>query len=105
MSYRSIKRVLGETSLERKCLFLFGICLLTLITLVFWWYSSQTDELVLDATRRTAAGLKRTILFREHLKRAAKTLGKLFRISTRDRTKSIRGLVSRAGRRGGRSAL
>ena len=27
MSYRSIKRVLGETSLERKCRFLFGVCL------------------------------------------------------------------------------
>ena len=52
MSYRSLKRVLGETSLERKCLFLFGTCLLILITSGFWWYSSQTDDLVLDATRR-----------------------------------------------------
>jgi two-component system, NarL family, sensor histidine kinase BarA len=69
MSYRSIKRVLGETSLERKCLFLFGICLLTLITGGFWWYSKQTDELVLNATRRTAAGLTTTILFRQHLKK------------------------------------
>ncbi|HEX4144626.1 MAG TPA: ATP-binding protein [Pirellulales bacterium] len=68
MSYRSLKRVLGETSLERKCLFLFGICLLTLITGGFWWYSSQTDDLVLDATRRTASGLKGTILVREHLR-------------------------------------
>jgi two-component system, NarL family, sensor histidine kinase BarA len=68
MSYRSLKRVLGETSLERKCLFLFGTCLLTLITLGFWWYSSRTDDLVLNATRRTARGLKGTILVREHLK-------------------------------------
>ena len=68
MSYRSIKRVLGETSLERKCFFLFGIGLLLAITAGFWWYSSQTDELVLDATRRTAAGLKTTVLFRRHLK-------------------------------------
>ncbi|HEY1784317.1 MAG TPA: histidine kinase dimerization/phospho-acceptor domain-containing protein, partial [Pirellulales bacterium] len=46
---------------------LFGIFLVTVITLVFWWYSSQTDDLVLDATRRTADGLKTTILFREHM--------------------------------------
>ena len=68
MSYRSIKRVFGETSLERKRLFLLGICLLTVITSGFWWYSSQTDAIVQDATRRTAAGLTTTILFREHLK-------------------------------------
>jgi two-component system, NarL family, sensor histidine kinase BarA len=68
MSYRSLKRVLGETSLERKCLFLFGTFLLIVITSGFWLYSSQTDALVLDATRRTAAGLKDTILLREHLR-------------------------------------
>ena len=66
MSYRSLKRVLGETSLERKCLFLFGTCLLILITSGFWWYSSQTDDLVLDATRRFADGLKGTILIKRH---------------------------------------
>ena len=31
MSYRGIKRVLGESSLERKIRILFGICLLVLI--------------------------------------------------------------------------
>jgi two-component system, NarL family, sensor histidine kinase BarA len=46
MSYRSIKRVLGETSLERKCRFLFGACLFVLITVSFWWYGRQTGELV-----------------------------------------------------------
>lgn len=46
MSYRSLKRVLGETNLERKCRFLFGACLLVLITVSFWWYGSQTEELV-----------------------------------------------------------
>src|SRR5580704_19435438 len=68
MSYRSLKRLLGETSLERKCLFLFGTFLLIVITSVFWYYSYRTDDLVLDATRRTANGLKGTILVREHLK-------------------------------------
>jgi len=46
MSYRSFKRVLGETSLERKCLMLFGICLLLLITCSFFWYGKQTEKLV-----------------------------------------------------------
>ena len=44
MSYRSIKRVLGETSLERKCRFLFGACLLLLITASFWFYGDQTEQ-------------------------------------------------------------
>ena len=35
MSYRSFKRVLGETSLERKCRILFGVSLLLLISIVF----------------------------------------------------------------------
>ena len=46
MSYRSVKRVLGETSLERKCRVLFGICLLLLISASFWFYGSKTDEIV-----------------------------------------------------------
>ena len=46
MSYRSIKRVLGETSLERKCRFLFGACLLLLIAASFWLYGSRTERIV-----------------------------------------------------------
>ncbi len=66
MSYRSFKHVLGETHLERKCFILFGLCLVTLITGSFWWYSSRTDALVLDATKGTARGLADTILYRRH---------------------------------------
>ncbi len=46
MSYRSFKRVLGETSLERKCRFLFGACLFLLIAGSFWWYGNKTALLV-----------------------------------------------------------
>ena len=53
MSYRSIKRVLGETSLERKCRFLFGACLLLLITGSFWCYGDQTEEIVNEQNRKT----------------------------------------------------
>ena len=48
MSYRSIKRVLGETSLERKCRFLFGACLLLLICASFWLYGYLTERLVYE---------------------------------------------------------
>ena len=68
MSYRSVKRILGETNLERKCRLLFGACLLTLIMGSFWWYSSETNKLVLDSTRETARGLAGTILYRNHAK-------------------------------------
>ncbi len=53
MSYRSITDILGETSLERKCRFLFGLCLLVLITGSFWWYGSRTEQLVYTTTRST----------------------------------------------------
>ena len=48
MSYRAFKRLLGETSLERKCRFLFGGFILLLITASFWWYARQTQHLAYD---------------------------------------------------------
>ncbi|MGI9428078.1 MAG: ATP-binding protein [Bythopirellula sp.] len=46
MSYRTFKRTLGETNLERKCRWLFGVCLLPLIAGSFWWYGTRTDQIV-----------------------------------------------------------
>lgn len=66
MSYRSIKRVLGETSLERKCRFLFGACLLLLITASFWWYGSQTEELVYQQNHNTGRLLVDQVMLSEH---------------------------------------
>ena len=48
MSYRSFKRALGETNIERKCRLLFGTCLLVLISGSFWWYSTATDRIVYE---------------------------------------------------------
>ena len=48
MSYRTFKHMLGETSLERKCRFLFGACLLLLITGSFWLYGRRTENLVYE---------------------------------------------------------
>src|SRR4051794_13562197 len=48
MSYRAFKRLLGETSLERKCRFLFGGFILLLITSSFWLYARKTEHLAYD---------------------------------------------------------
>ncbi len=66
MSYRSVKRVLGETSLERKCRFLFGACLLILITASFWWYGGQTVNIVNEQNRNTGKLLARVDMLVRH---------------------------------------
>lgn len=53
MSYRSFKRVLGETSLERKCRILFGVSLLILISSAFWYAGYTAEGLVQKGPRRT----------------------------------------------------
>ena len=46
ISYRALKKIVGETSLERKCRFLFGFALLILITGSFWLYDFSTRRLI-----------------------------------------------------------
>ena len=46
MSYRTFKRVLGETSLERKCRLLFGASLLILILTTFLLVEHETYEII-----------------------------------------------------------
>jgi signal transduction histidine kinase len=48
MSYRAFKRLLGETSLERKCHLLFGTFSILLITGSFWLYARQTEYLAYE---------------------------------------------------------
>ena len=48
MSYRAFKRLLGETSLERKCRFLFGGFILLLISASFSLYAYQTEHLAYE---------------------------------------------------------
>ena len=47
MSYRSFKHLLGETSLERKCRFIFGGGILLLVTSSFFLYGRKTESLVI----------------------------------------------------------
>jgi len=67
MPYRSFTDILGETSLERKCRFLFGICLFALIAGSFWWYGSRTEQLVYATTRSTGRHVVDAILLQHHL--------------------------------------
>src|SRR5262245_38981765 len=66
MSYRAFKRLLGETSLERKCRFLFGAGILLLITASFWWYAHMTEDLAYDQTETTGRLLVPLIVAKLH---------------------------------------
>src|SRR6266404_8427847 len=68
MSYRAFKRLLGETSLERKCRFLFGAGTLLLITTIFWWYAHRTEVLAYEQTTTTGRLLTNHILAEAHHK-------------------------------------
>jgi len=68
MAYRTITDILGETSLERKCRFLFGLCLFLLIAGSFWWYGSRTEQLVYATTRSTGRHLVDAIMLQYHWK-------------------------------------
>jgi two-component system, NarL family, sensor histidine kinase BarA len=66
MSYRSFKRALGETNLERKCRLLFGTCLLVLISGSFWWYGTRTDKIVYDLNRFISKALVNSAMLEAH---------------------------------------
>jgi signal transduction histidine kinase len=53
MSYRAFKRLLGETSLERKCRFLFGGFTVLLLFASFWLYAYLTEGLAKDQLKVT----------------------------------------------------
>src|SRR5437763_14361347 len=65
MSYRAFKRLLGETSLERKCRFLFGAFSLLLITGSFWLYAWRTEHLAYDQITTTCRQLVVQIVDRQ----------------------------------------
>src|SRR6476469_9896384 len=68
MSYRTIKRLLGETSLERKCRLLLGGGFLILILVGFFFANRQTEGLVWDQNARTGELLVDNILREKHLR-------------------------------------
>ena len=75
MSYRTFKRVLGETNLERKCRWWFGISLAVMLTLSFTWYGRQTDKLVEDRIQTLSQELVRAGWQKLHIENLARTEG------------------------------
>lgn len=68
MSYRSIKRVLGENSLERKCRILFGICMFVLIGGSFWGVMRMTEDFIRQDTRIKSREALEMHLLKSHMK-------------------------------------
>ncbi len=68
MSYRSFKHLLGETSLERKCRFIFGLGIFLLVTVSFLLYGLKTEALVKKQTTQTARMLVNPTLMNIHYK-------------------------------------
>ncbi len=54
MSYRTFKKLLGETSLERKCRFLFSGALMLLITGSFYFYAYLNLQILRSQNRQRA---------------------------------------------------
>jgi two-component system sensor histidine kinase BarA len=71
MSYRTFKHVLGETSLERKCRFLFGGGLLLLITGSFYFYARLNLGVVREQYNKRADLLITANLDATHLSELA----------------------------------
>ena len=68
MSYRTFKHLLGETSLERKCRFIFGGGILALVTLSFYWYGQKTESLVIGQKTEAARVRVDQIILTLHIK-------------------------------------
>jgi len=86
MSYRGLKRVLGETNLERKILLLFGGCLTVMLCISFYWVDRIGEGLVMRTTQRKGRDWTQMALAQihwehwnttqeEHLRQAQNQLG------------------------------
>src|SRR5207248_2901766 len=67
MSYRAFKHLLGETSLERKCHFLFGAITLLLMFGSFWLYAHLTEGLAYEQIETSCRLLVNPIIAKKHL--------------------------------------
>lgn len=69
MSYKGFKRLLGESSLERKSRFLLGAVTLLLISGSFWLYAKMNVGLAYEATTIAGRMLANQILYHYHVKK------------------------------------
>jgi signal transduction histidine kinase len=66
MSYRAFKHLIGETSLERKCRYLVGGFTVVLISLSFWLYSKQTENLAYEQLESSSRLLVPSLVAEQH---------------------------------------
>src|SRR5438045_680733 len=69
MSYRAFKRLLGETSLGRKCVWMLGTGSLVLITGSFVGYARLTERIAYNTITTSGRLLIGQILYSEHDKK------------------------------------
>ena len=62
-----IRRTIGGWSLERKCLLLLGLALVTSIFLAFFVIQAVAARLVVETTRQTARHFTKSFVFGEHV--------------------------------------
>ncbi len=62
-----IRKTIGSWSLERKCLLLLGLALVTSILLAFFVNQAVATRLVVETTRQTARHFTKSYLFGEHV--------------------------------------
>jgi two-component system, NarL family, sensor histidine kinase BarA len=60
MSYQKFKQVLGESNIERKCLWWFGASLILMLFLSFHWFGRQNTRFVFESKRELGRELART---------------------------------------------
>jgi signal transduction histidine kinase len=84
MSYRTFKRVLGETNLERKCRWWFGTSLIVMLALSFTWNGRQTDKLVEDSIRTLSRELVRAGWQKLHIDTLAIMEGSIKALAARE---------------------
>lgn len=88
INYRSLKKLLGETSLERKCRLLLGGALMVLIFISFSVYAGRTQQLVENQQVVRAEALVGGILHRYHLQQFATDINDQSASVSQDRAQS-----------------
>src|SRR3954447_18887830 len=64
--YRNLKRVLGESNLERKCRWLFAICIGGLVLFAFWWVDRISEGLIEETAQSKGRDLVHISLLNLH---------------------------------------
>ncbi len=95
MSYRAFKRLLGETSLERKCRWLLGAGVLILMTGSFWVYARQTEDLAYEQLDTTGRSLMLPVFASMHAREQVKVMEDFQGWSERHWTAGVRGYSTR----------